>query len=120
MMLIRRAFLLLSVCVALIACGGEGGTAEGTTASADSGATLTVQGVAFGQPPAVAAGDTFTIVNLDSTRHTFTSSDGAWEQVDLPAETEVQFTVPASLAPGSYPFVCTIHPSMSGNLTVSG
>ena len=68
----------------------------------------------------VAAGESFTIINLDSARHTFTSSDGSWESVDLPADSQVPFTVPDSLAPGRYVFFCAIHSDMGGSLTIAG
>jgi plastocyanin len=81
---------------------------------------LTIEGRSFGQAPEVAAGESFTIVNLDSARHTFTSSDGSWEQVDLPGDSQVPFTVPEALAPGRYVFFCAIHSDMGGSLTVAG
>jgi plastocyanin len=114
--------------VAVLACGGEGDTATGspsTTADATEttaalAPTLTIEGRSFGQAPEVAAGESFTIINLDSTRHTFSSSDGSWEQVDLPADSQVPFTVPDSLAPGRYVFFCAIHSDMGGSLTIAG
>jgi len=125
----RTATTLALLMVAVLACGGEGDTATGspsTTASANettaapAGLTLTIEGRSFGQAPEVAAGESFTIINLDSARHTFTSSDGSWEEVDLPADSQVPFTVPDSLAPGRYVFFCAIHPDMGGSLTVAG
>ncbi len=124
----RNSIVLAVLMVGVVACGGEGDTATGspstTTAATETtsatGPTLTIEGRSFGVAPEVAAGATFTIVNLDSTRHTFSSSDGSWEQVDLPVESQVQFTVPDSLAPGRYVFFCAIHSDMSGSLTVSG
>jgi plastocyanin len=125
----RRLTALAVLTVLVIACGGEGETAVGSpptttaateTTAAPTGPTLTIQGRSFGVAPEVAAGETFTIVNLDSTRHTFSSSDGAWEEVTLPVDSQVPFTVPDSLAPGRYAFFCAIHSDMSGSLTVSG
>ena len=134
-----RFFSLIPLVVLVVACAGEGDTAGGSqTPAAASGAggpaattgpgatdapagpTLTIEGRAFGQVPQVAAGESFTIINLDSTRHTFTSSDGSWEPVDLSGDSEASFTVPESLPPGSYRFICAIHPDMGGTLTVSG
>jgi plastocyanin len=117
----RTATALALLVVAVLACGGEGDTATGTeTTDAPTGPTLTIEGRSFGAAPEVAAGESFTIVNLDSTRHTFSSSDGAWEQVDLPVESQTPFTVPDSLAPGRYVFFCAVHSDMSGSMTVSG
>ena len=125
----RTPIALVVMVVAVLACGGEGDTAVGSpsttagateTTGAPTGPTLTIEGRSFGVAPEVAAGDSFTIVNLDSTRHTFSSSDGAWEQVDLAVESQTPFTVPDELAPGRYVFFCAIHSDMSGSLTVSG
>ena len=129
-----RFVSLLLLATLVIACGGEGDTAVGSqtavtagdttttvasdTAAASTGLTLTIEGRAFGQAPEVAAGESFTIINLDSTRHTFSSSDGSWEQVDLAADSQVSFTVPEGLAPGRYVFFCAIHSDMGGSLTV--
>lgn len=121
----RTSTTLALLMVAVLACGGEGDTATGspsTTAAATeaAGPTLTIEGRSFGQAPEVAAGESFTIVNLDSARHTFSSSDGSWEQVDVPADSQVPFTVPDSLAPGRYVFFCAIHSDMGGSLTIAG
>jgi plastocyanin len=81
---------------------------------------MTIEGISFGQAPTVGPGDSFSIVNRDSVRHTFTSPDGLWPEVAIGGGATAEFTVPADLAPGTYPFVCTVHPSMGGNLTVTG
>ena len=133
-MSLHKRLVLLALMAAVVACSGVGDSAGSQTlspttttaaASADTsaaptGPTLTIDGRSFGQAPDVAAGETFTIVNLDSTRHTFSSSDGAWEQVQLPVESQVSFTVPDSLLPGRYVFFCAVHSDMSGSLTVTG
>lgn len=125
----RFATTLALLMLAVLACGGEGETATGSPATtadateataAPAGPTLTIEGRSFGQAPEVGAGESFTIINLDSARHTFTSSDGSWEEVDLPADSEVPFTVPESLAPGRYVFFCAIHSDMGGSLTIAG
>ena len=132
----RRLISSVSLLVLVLACGGQGDTAVGSQTTAAGGddtvstgpeptdasdtPTLTIEGRAFGQVPQVAPGESFTIINLDSTRHTFTSSDGSWEQVDLAGDSEASFTVPETLAPGSYGFICAIHPDMGGNMTVTG
>jgi plastocyanin len=106
----RFATTLALLMVAVLACGGEGETATGSPATTADATEAT----------AAPAGPTLTIINLDSARHTFTSSDGSWEEVDLPADSEVPFTVPESLAPGRYVFFCAIHSDMGGSLTIAG
>ena len=114
----RRFVVYLLVVAGLVACGGDGGST--TTAPAPSGPTLTIEGRSFGQAPEVAPGESFTVSNLDGVRHTVTSPDGLWDEVSVPGGSTATFTVPADLAPGTYSFVCTVHPDMGGTLTVSG
>lgn len=70
--------------------------------------------------PSVAPGASFRIDNRDEVQHTFTSPEAQWESLEIPGNTNLEFTVPAELAAGNYNFVCIIHPDMSGRLTVSG
>lgn len=136
----RTLTALVLLMAGVVACGGEGDTATGsstatsttttdvpettaaseTTEAAVTGLTLTIEGRAFGQAPEVAAGESFTIINLDSTRHTFSSADESWDAVTLASDSQVLFTVPDSLAPGRYVFFCAIHSDMGGGLTVTG
>ena len=125
----RRLIASIALVAAVFACGDNGDTATGSQANsstpdnettAPAGPTLTIEGLAFGEAPEVGPGGSFTIVNLDSARHTFSSSDGSWEPVEVPAQSRVPFTVPASLAPGRYVFFCAVHSNMGGELTVSG
>jgi plastocyanin len=116
----KRSISLVALFALLVACGGAGDTAVGSQAPPTSDSpTLTIEGRAFGPGPEVAAGDSFNISNLDSVRHTFTSRDDAWEEVRVDGGAQVVFTVPESLAPGSYNFFCAIHTSMAGALTVT-
>ena len=107
----------------LVACGG--GADDSTTAapggtSSGDGPILTIEGRAFGSVPQLAPGDSMTIVNLDSVRHTFTSGDDSWESVELAGASEATFTVPDDLAPGDYIFFCEVHADMGGRLTITG
>jgi plastocyanin len=112
------------VLLLLVACGGDADTpttlapSEGTSGGDDP--TLTIEGRAFGAAPQLAPGDSMTIANLDSVRHTFTSGDDSWESVELPGGSEATFTVPDALAPGDYIFFCEVHADMGGRLTITG
>ena len=110
----RRHFLPIALLLVAVACGGDTG---GTLAA---GPTLTIQGRSFGVAPETAPGTSFRIDNRDSVNHTFSSVDDLWESVDVRATSNVEFTVPADLAAGTYNFVCRIHPDMSGRLAVTG
>lgn len=118
----------LGASMLLTACGGDSGSeddttqedsAEDTTGDAGDGATVNVEAFDFGFKPAtltVAAGDaTVVFENTGSAPHTFTAEE---LEVDFQAgagETaEQSFTAEA----GDYDFMCTIHPQMTGTLTV--
>jgi plastocyanin len=132
-----RSALLITVlagALALAGCGGDdggGGGSEATTApaapatpapSAPAGAgTLTAADFAFSPAELTFPGGaeiTFAFKNDDSAPHNFTLEgvDGVDEDVSPGAETQVSFPAPA---PGDYKFHCSVHPSMTGTLTVS-
>jgi plastocyanin len=76
---------------------------------------ITIQGFAFTSVTA-RPGEAITVQNLDETEHTVSSSDGAFDTGVIPPQGTS--TVIAPLTPGVYSFVCAIHPSMIGQLTV--
>ncbi|HEV7188722.1 MAG TPA: cupredoxin domain-containing protein [Blastococcus sp.] len=128
----RARLVLVAVCAgALVACGSSGSSSSGTTsnsapsspssaASSSSGAgstasTITIKSFGFTTPASVSPGATITVDNKDGTDHTVTSDTGnAFDDAASPGTTT--FTAPAK--PGSYPFHCSIHPSMHGTLVV--
>ncbi len=63
----------------------------------------------------VVAGDTVTWTNLDPVVHTATSTTGAFDSGDLAqgASYSVTFTTP-----GTYDYLCTPHPQMTGRIIV--
>ena len=87
--------------------------------AARAGTTHAVQIVGFAFSPAeitVAAGDTVTWTNLDQVVHTATSTSGAFDSADLdPGES---FSMTFS-TPGTYDYLCTPHPSMTGRVVVA-
>ena len=73
----------------------------------------------------VKKGDVVTVTNTDSAPHTVTSGTSATDPQNgksfdtsliMPGKTAKINT--ANLAPGDYPFHCTVHPYMTGKLTV--
>ena len=122
----------------LAACGDDDDTAddatvdptEGTIEGDDTGDTeaegdggegasadLTISNFAFNpQELSVASGDTVSVTNEDGSSHTFTSDDAG---VDLQLGGSESGDVTIDAEPGEYDFLCTIHPSMQGTLTVS-
>ncbi len=74
---------------------------------------MTIQDFTF-DVSEVAGGTAFEVQNDDSTDHTFTADDGAFD-VEVPEGETV--TVDA-LDPGTYEFHCNIHRDMTGTLEV--
>lgn len=104
--------------------GASGATGSGCTAATavdltgDDPFTVTIQGLAF-HPDCFAAksASAITIQNKDSVTHTFTI-DGT--QVDVTIQGGTTFNgESAGLAPGTYPFHCKIHSTMTGTVIVS-
>jgi len=87
-------------------------TTLGSTAA--GGATLAIKGFAFGQLTA-ATGETITVTNGDSSRHTVTADDGTFD-VKVPAGKSATFTVDK---PGTYAIHCEVHPRMKGTITIT-
>lgn len=114
----------LALALVVAACGDSGDdTADGDDAVADGGsdaaavdATITIDEFAFLDSPEVAVGETISIVNIDGAPHTWTSSDDVFDSGTIEAdggsfETSID-------APGTYSFFCSIHPAMTGTITV--
>ncbi len=90
---------------------------ETSAADASNGATITISGFSFGAPITIQAGETVTVTNDDSVTHTWTSRDGEFSSGSLNVGESFQFTFET---PGVYEFFCSIHPAMTGSLTVEG
>ncbi|WP_245791376.1 cupredoxin domain-containing protein [Actinacidiphila rubida] len=130
----RTALAAGSLLLALTGCssssgGGSGSTtppaspSPSVTASATGSPTraansLTIQNFAFHPSPLkVAPGATVTVTNADSTAHTVTATGAkAFDTGTIAPGGTATFTAPK--APGSYRYICTIHPFMKGTLTV--
>lgn len=113
--------------VAMAACGAEEPAAPVTTAvpattSAPDGTqpadpTITIAGFAFSGPSTVSVGETVEIVNNDGVTHTWTSEEDGVFDLSLAGGASSTFTFEE---PGEYRFFCSIHPSMTGSITVEG
>lgn len=110
---------------ALVGCsdgGGGGGsgspTKSGASPSAGGGTQVTISNFKF-QPASltVAPGAKITVVNNDTTTHTFTADKGgSFDTGDIAPGKSATVTAPSNA--GAFPFHCTIHPFMKGTLTV--
>ncbi|MGA9159515.1 MAG: cupredoxin domain-containing protein [Actinomycetota bacterium] len=129
----KLVFVLVGVfALTLTACssddGGEATESEtGSTGDAHC-ADLTVQGATFTitisdfafDPNCftASASQGITIVNQDSADHTFTM---ARTDIDVPiagGETFNGEPISGAVEPGSYDFMCTLHPQMTGQVTI--
>jgi plastocyanin len=122
--------------VGITACGGgddaDDASSDTTTATSAATATtptnestssggaeaaavaVTIEGFAFDAKP-VAAGQSFDVENKDTTDHTFTADDGAFDVRLGAGETKSVDGLDA----GTYAYHCTIHASMKGTLEVT-
>jgi plastocyanin len=125
--------VLTGLCAAaLVACGSSGSSSSSgaTTGSSSSSAsssassssdagstasTITIKSFSFATQDSVSPGATVTVDNQDGAAHTVTADAGnAFDDAASPGTST--FTAPTK--PGSYPFHCSIHPSMHGTLVV--
>jgi plastocyanin len=91
--------------------------APATEAPVD-GPTIQIEGFAFSALDPVAPGTEIVVANLDGAQHTLTADDGSFNTGGLDGGSTITITAPD--VPGTYTFVCNIHPSMIGSLTVNG
>lgn len=90
----------------------------GLPAASTRGAGHAVTIADFAFSPAtltITAGDTVTWTNEDAMVHTATSVDGAFDSGDLEQGDSYSLTF---TTPGTYDYLCTPHPSMTGRIVV--
>ena len=119
-------FGLLALAATLAACSSAASpSTPAAPAGSPSGDSVAVaaKDIKFTTPAVSAkAGAAFTIAfdNQDSAPHNIVISDPSGAQVfkgEIVSSKKVDYQVPA-LTPGSYSFVCEVHPEMKGTLTV--
>jgi plastocyanin len=126
--------LLVLTSAACSSSGDDGSGGGGATSAAGGGETQTSEaptgGGGGGEPDlkaedfqfdptelSVASGDTIVVKNdAPSTPHTFTVTD---TDIDESLDPDAEVDVKIDLDPGTYDFMCTIHPQMTGTLTVT-
>lgn len=65
---------------------------------------------------AIAVGKTVQFINLDEEPHTATATDGTFNSKALDTDQTWSYT---ATKPGTYPYICSVHPFMKGTLTVT-
>lgn len=124
----RAAVVAALLVLPLAACGSTSNsvtTPTGTTAvssaaaaPAPAGSKIVINNFAFSPATlTVSPGQQVTVQNSDSTTHTVTATAGKiFDTGSVAAGASATFTAPT--APGSYPYICTIHQFMHGTLVV--
>jgi plastocyanin len=132
---IARGFATLATAVALAACSGApssaptaaGGsqapaaTTAGSAVCADSTGTTTVQATVGGfqwTPVSAKVGDVITWTNSDAAPHRVALDDGSCSMSGNIAGGGGKASLVFSVA-GTYPFHCSVHPTMKGTITIS-
>jgi plastocyanin len=118
---------VLALALGLAACGGSSGggsTSASTSAPASSGTsgggvTIKMQNIQFSpKDTTVKVGQKVTWTNDDNTDHNVTAESGAdFKSKDFGNGATFSFTADKA---GTIKYVCTIHPGMTGTLTVTG
>ena len=92
---------------------------ESSSSESGEAAPIIIDQFAFSGNMTFAPGQTITVNNIDGSQHTLTSSDGIFDTGVLDAKSGTA-TFVAPTEPGTYPFFCSIHPSMTGTITITG
>jgi plastocyanin len=111
--------VVVAICLALASCGGASSattTAGPATTSGAGGTQVVMKSFAF-EPATVTVkvGDSVTWTNQDSANHTVVADNGEFKSGDLANGGTFTF---AFTKAGSYPYHCSIHPSMKGTVVV--
>jgi plastocyanin len=102
------------------ATGNDGANADCADLTGE-GATFTITIADFAYDPScftASASQGIQIVNRDDVDHTFTMTG---TQIDVPVAAGETFNgepISGVVEPGTYDFMCTIHPQMTGQVTV--
>ena len=116
---LMAAAALLSVCAA---CGSDNATVTTPSSGSSGGPSISIVAGATGltttayspNPQTISRGSTVTFINNDSASHTATSS-GLFDTGILAPGGRASVTLQNA---GSFTYRCTLHPNMTGTLTV--
>jgi plastocyanin len=123
----RLPLLLAAVCALALVAAGCGSSSKKTTANPppaasstqpSSGGTVTVdmKNIAFSpNSVTVKVGQTVKWVNQDTVAHNVTAQSGAFKSTNFGPGGSFTFK---ATKPGTFGYVCTIHPGMNGTLIV--
>jgi len=109
---IRSAAAVVVVMVAGLALAL--GALPGSAAAKPNARTVTIKNLKFSPSPLkVAAGSKIKVKNADSTTHTFTANNGAFDTGDIESGSSASVTIKQ---PGTFAYHCQIHNFMKGTI----
>jgi plastocyanin len=99
----------------LLLCAGSP-TVTATDQPSAAAAAVKIDNFSFGpQTLTVPVGATVTWTNRDDIPHTAVSADGVFKSKVMDTDEKFSYTF---TKPGTYPYYCTIHPKMTGEVVV--
>ena len=113
------AAVAVGVAFATHGCGDDNPASPGGGGGVAADVTISIVGIATGfspDPDTVTVGQTVAWKNNDSGAHTSTADAGAWNTGNIAAN--ATSAAIAMNTAGSFPYHCTIHPSMTATLVV--
>jgi plastocyanin len=106
--------LMIALAAMLTTVGPVGGV--GAQEQAPAGVEVKIDNFSFGPATVtVPVGTTVTWTNSDDIPHTAVSTDGLFKSKVLDTDDKFSFVFSK---PGTYPYFCTIHPKMTGQIIV--
>jgi plastocyanin len=118
--IVSACSIVLLIAVFAASCGGgtSGGSTTTTAAkgAGGGGAQVVMKGFAF-DPASVTVkvGESVTWTNNDNATHTVTADNGEFKSSDIAQGATFTFKFDKA---GTYPYHCSIHPSMTGTVIV--
>jgi plastocyanin len=115
----KRHHLLSAFAVLLVlaACSGDDADSTSTSTQSAPEATITMADFAFTGATTVGVGETVTVMNEDNVAHTWTAVDGDFDSGNLAEGESFEHAFDEA---GEFDFFCSIHPTMTGSITVEG
>jgi plastocyanin len=118
--MMRRRLCIAGLAAVMIAMvlllAGSPSITANTQQPAAATAEVRVDNFSFGPGTlTVAAGTTVTWTNRDDIPHTVVSTDGVFKSKVLDTDEKFSYTF---TKPGTFPYFCSIHPKMTGNVAV--
>ena len=120
---ILSGFVLLCILIISFSCSKSSGSDMNPAINTPGGSTapganeVFIQGMAFVPSTiSVATGTTITWTNKDAIAHTVTSNTNLFNSGSLGPGKSFTFTFATT---GSYSYYCSIHPTMTGSVTVN-